>query len=87
VVVMLTDGRANVTRSGVGNRSVADAEALSAARSLRNAGARVLLVDTSPIANPRAAAFAEAMGAIYLPLPHAGAKTLHGAVQAASARR
>jgi magnesium chelatase subunit D len=83
VVVMLTDGRANVTRAGAGDRAVAESEALSAARSLRSGGARMLLVDTSPQANPRAAALAGAMGATYLPLPHAGARTLHSAVQSA----
>ncbi len=85
VVVMLTDGKANVARNGIGgNRPLAEADALSAARSLRTIpGLRSLFVDTSPMANPRAEALAVAMGATYLPLPHAGARTLMNAVQVA----
>ncbi len=83
VIVLLTDGRANVTRAGTGDRVVAESEALAAARALRTGGARILMVDTSPLASPRAAVLAGAMGATYLPLPHAGARTLHSAVQSA----
>lgn len=85
VVVMLTDGKANVARNGVGgNRPLAEADAMSAAKSLRQVnGVRALFVDTSPTANPRAEALANAMGAIYLALPHAGARTLRNAVQVA----
>jgi magnesium chelatase subunit D len=85
VVVMLTDGKANVARNGVGgNRPLAEADAMSAAKSLRQVnGVRALFVDTSPTANPRAEALANAMGAIYLALPHAGARTLMNAVQVA----
>lgn len=83
VVVMLTDGKANVARNGVGgNRPLAEADALSAAKSLRQInGLRALFVDTSPTANPRAETLANAMGATYLPLPHAAARTLMHAVQ------
>ena len=83
VVVMLTDGKANVARNGVGGNSpLAEADALSAAKSLRQInGLRALFVDTSPTANPRAETLANAMGATYLPLPHAGARTLMHAVQ------
>ena len=83
VVVMLTDGKANVARNGVGgNRPLAEADALSAAKSLRQInGLRALIVDTSPTANPRAETLANAMGATYLPLPHAAARTLMHAVQ------
>ncbi|MCA2999205.1 MAG: magnesium chelatase subunit D [Rhodocyclaceae bacterium] len=85
VVVMLTDGKANVARNGVGgNRPLAEADALSAAKSLRQInGLRILFVDTSPTANPRAEMLADAMGATYLPLPHVGARTLMNAVQVA----
>ncbi len=47
-LVLLTDGRANVARDGKGNRARAEEEALAAAGRLREAGVRVLLVDTSP---------------------------------------
>jgi len=39
-------------------------------------------VDMSPRPRPDAEKLAHAMGAVYLPLPHADAKALSGAVQA-----
>ncbi len=83
LVVMLTDGRANVTLAGQGGRTQAAAEALAAARRLRALGAQCLLVDTSVRPEPAAAALAVAMGARYLALPQADARALSGAVQAA----
>ena len=82
LVVMLTDGRANVTLAGQGGRSQAADEALSAARRLRGLGAQCLLVDTSVRPEPAAAALALAMGARYLALPQADARALSSAVQA-----
>ncbi|MCZ8174526.1 MAG: magnesium chelatase subunit D [Burkholderiaceae bacterium] len=82
LVVMLTDGRANVTLAGQGGRTQAAEEALAAARRLRALGAQCLLVDTSVRPEPAAAALALAMGARYLALPQADARALSGAVQA-----
>ena len=92
VVVLLTDGRANVALDGTGGRSRAEADALGAARRLRAAGCAVLLVDTSPQPHPQAASLAAEMRATYLPLPQAGAETLSQivrghAVGAAALRR
>ncbi|MFN9745884.1 MAG: magnesium chelatase subunit D [Betaproteobacteria bacterium] len=83
LVVMLTDGRANVTLAGQGGRLQAAEEALAAARRLRGLGVQCLLVDTSVRPEPAAAALALAMGARYLALPQADARVLSGAVQAA----
>ncbi|MBX3600609.1 MAG: magnesium chelatase subunit D [Rubrivivax sp.] len=80
VVVLLTDGRANVTLAGEGGRPQAQAEALAAARALRAAAAQVLLIDTSPRPEPAAQALALAAGARYLALPQADARALSGAV-------
>ncbi len=82
LVVLLTDGRANVARDGSGGRARAEEEALAAARSLRLSGASVLLVDTSPQQAPQARRLAEAMDATYLPLPYAGADTVSRVVRA-----
>jgi magnesium chelatase subunit D len=82
-VVLLTDGRANVARDGTGGRARAGEEALAAARALRGAGVKTLLVDTSPQPQPRAEELARAMGALYLPLPYADAAALSHVVQAA----
>ena len=84
LLVLLTDGRANVARSGMGGRTQAAEEALSAARALRAAGLGALLVDTSPQPQPTAQRLAAEMNATYLPLPHAGAAMLSAAVQATS---
>lgn len=85
VVVLLTDGRANVTRAGEGGRQQAQQDALNAATRLRALGAQTLLVDTSVRPEPAAAALAVAMGARYLALPQADAATLSGAVAQAVA--
>jgi magnesium chelatase subunit D len=83
VVVLLTDGRANVARNGEGGRAQAQADALLAARWLRAAAVHTLLVDTSPRPEPAAAALALAMGARYLALPLADASGLARAVSTA----
>jgi magnesium chelatase subunit D len=84
VVVVLTDGRANITRAGEGSRSRAEEEALAAARGLRAAGLTALLVDTSPRPQAQAQRLAGEMHARYLPLPHADAAALSTAVRAAA---
>ena len=80
VVVLLTDARANVSRSGEGGRVQAQADALAAARQLRALGGHVLLIDTSVRPEPAALALAVALGARYLALPRADAATLSRAV-------
>ncbi|MCJ2067533.1 magnesium chelatase subunit D [Methylobacterium sp. J-030] len=81
-IVLLTDGRANVARSGEGGRARAGAEALQAARALRAAGLPTLVVDTGS-RGEEARAVADAMGARYLKLPRAEAGQLSAAVRAA----
>jgi magnesium chelatase subunit D len=85
VVVLLTDGRANVSRDGTGGRERAESDAQESARALRSSGHASLLIDTSP--QPRAPGLhlAQAMGAAYLPLPNADAKGVSRAVQSVSA--
>jgi magnesium chelatase subunit D len=82
VVVLLTDGRANVARSGEGGRAKAGAEALQAARALRAAGLPALVIDTGARGDG-ARAMADAMAARYLVLPRADAGLLSAAVRAA----
>ncbi|XYD11538.1 magnesium chelatase subunit D [Methylobacterium sp. NMS12] len=81
-IVLLTDGRANVARSGEGGRARAGAEALQAARALHAAGLPALVVDTGPRGD-EARSVADAMGARYLKLPRAEAGQLSAAVRAA----
>jgi magnesium chelatase subunit D len=85
IVIMLTDGRANITRDGKPERARAEEDALAAARLLRAAHITALLVDTSPRPQAQAQRLAAEMGARYLPLPFADAATLSRAVKSAAA--
>lgn len=86
LIVLMTDGRANVCRDGAGGRAQAMLEALDAARRLRSAAIRALAIDTSPLfRGDRPAAtqdIAEAMGARYVKLPLANAVVVNEAVRA-----
>jgi len=81
-VVVLTDGRPNLSRDGSRGRQAAQEDAVAAARALREAGIKALLIDTSPRAEPCAARIAEAMGAQYVPLPYADALAVSKEVRA-----
>ncbi|MFZ9284837.1 MAG: magnesium chelatase subunit D [Burkholderiaceae bacterium] len=86
VVVVLTDGRANIARDGSPGRERATQDALAAASALRACGASTLLLDTSPQPQAGAQALAQCMGAAYLPLPHADARAMSSAVRLATGR-
>jgi magnesium chelatase subunit D len=79
-IVLMTDGRANVARSGEGGRDAARTDALDAARRLKARNIRVMLLDNSMRPEPLAASLAAEMGAEYLPLPHADARLIAAAV-------
>jgi magnesium chelatase subunit D len=95
VLVLLTDGRANISRDGQPGRDQAHCEALAAAGQLRSQASQVLMVDTSPARQARsergqalardsspARELAAALGALYLPLPQTDAASLARAVRA-----
>jgi magnesium chelatase subunit D len=84
LMVLLTDGQANIARDGTPGRARALEEALHAARLVRLGALAALLIDTATRPQPSAQRLAEAMQALYLPLPQADARSLLGAVQAAS---
>ncbi len=84
-IVVLTDGRANVDRNGRPGRANAEADAQAAARSLRAKGVGTLVIDTSARPDPASGRLAKALGAAYMALPYADARTLSSAVRAASA--
>ena len=81
LVVVLTDGRANIARDGRPGRERAQAEALQAARALAALSCACLLVDTSPQPAPAAQQIAGAMHARYLALPHGAAQAVSNAVR------
>ena len=86
LVVLMTDGRANVCRDGAGGRAQAMADAIDAAKRLRAAKIRALAIDTSThFRGGEAAAtrqIAEAMQARYVKLPLANAAHVNEAVRA-----
>ncbi|MFZ0425791.1 MAG: magnesium chelatase subunit D [Xanthobacteraceae bacterium] len=84
-LVVLTDGRANISRDGKPGREQADLDAIASAHRLRAAGLGVLLVDISPHPHGSAERLATNMGARYLALPNADARGLSRAVQAVGA--
>jgi magnesium chelatase subunit D len=86
-IVLLTDGQANMSLNGVGGRAQAQADALRLADQVRAAGIQGLLIDTSPQPQQGAFEVANRMGARYLPLPHADARTLTHAIQASASER
>lgn len=82
LVVMLSDGRANVARDGTRGREGAHRDAMQAASGLRAARVASLFVDTSPQpAGIAATSIAAQMGARYLALPYADASSLSRAVK------
>ena len=87
VVVVLSDGRANVALDGTGGRARGQADALAAARRLAEVGAAVLLIDTASQPSAQALELAAVARATYLALPQAGARAVAQVVTALSATR
>ncbi|WP_291295294.1 magnesium chelatase subunit D [Elioraea sp.] len=83
LLVLLTDGRANVARDGTGGRETAEADALAAARPVSLMRIASVLLDTSPRPQVQASRLAAALGARYVPLPSADAAALSRAVRSA----
>ncbi len=86
LLVVLTDGRANIALDGTAVRARAEEEASAAAKAIGHAGIAAAFVDISPRPRPEGAALAAAMGARYLPLPRADAAAMHRAVRTAQDR-
>lgn len=84
MLILMTDGRANVARDGRTGRAAGEADALAVAPLLRAAGLPILLVDTAPRPQPFARILAEAMGGRHVPLPQADAAALSAAIGVAA---
>ena len=84
MLVMLTDGRANIARDGSPGRPAAERDALAAAKRLAARGVATLLIDSAPTPHPAAQQLALELRARYLALPHADARMLNRAVQSAA---
>ena len=91
MIVILSDGRANIARDGTPGRAGAERDAVAAGRVFAQLRVPALFVDTSLRGEPMARRIAEAMRARYVLLPAADAKALSGlvrtAVQMADAER
>jgi len=72
-LVVLTDGRANVARSGEQSRSAGTADAVAAAKRIAPAGLKAVVLDIGARPQPEAAALAAAMQARIVHLPRADA--------------
>jgi magnesium chelatase subunit D len=83
LVVILSDGRANIARDGTPGRAAAERDALLAARAFAQFGISAMFVDTSPRGEPMARKLAEAMRARYVFLPNTDAKALGSLVKVA----
>ena len=84
IVVLLSDGRANIARDGAPGRARAQDDALSAARALAGQRVAAIVVDTSPRPTPAGRDLAAAMSARYLPLPYADSAVLGRAITGAA---
>lgn len=81
LVVMLTDGKANLDREGNPGREKAQADAMLAAQQFAVAGFAAMVIDTSPQPSEAAQKLSLQMHARYMPLPHAGAAQVSQAVK------
>jgi magnesium chelatase subunit D len=76
ILVVLSDGRANVTLQGVGGRAQAQADAQRWAQQWQLSGHRALWIDTSMQPDAQAQQLAASLGAGYLPMPHVQAQRM-----------
>jgi magnesium chelatase subunit D len=91
LIVVLTDGRANIGRDGEPGRPKAMQDALDAARRIRAANVAALAIDTAQLGAPGkdeapTRTLAEAMTARYIRLPRADAAEINAAVRGALQR-
>ena len=76
ILVVLSDGRANVSLQGLGGRVQAQADALLWVQQWRQTGHRSLWIDTSIQPDPQVQNLADAMGASYMPMPQVQAQRM-----------
>ena len=82
-IAVLTDGRANVSLDGSANRAQAGEDAQNMAKALRGRGVPAIVIDTGQRPTRGLDDLAKVMGAAYVPLPRADAKSLSATVEAA----
>ena len=80
VLVILSDGGANVTKSGVGGRSKAFEESLKSAELFNSHTIKSIFIDIADNPAPQTRFLADKLGATYLPLPRASSRKILDAV-------
>jgi len=83
LLVVLSDGRANVSLEGIGGRAQAHSDAMGLAQRVRLMGVSSVWVDTAPQPEPLAQALSHAMGARYVPMPQVRSQQLAQVMQSA----
>ncbi len=81
ILVVLSDGRANVTLQGLGGRAQAQTDAHNWGQQWRLSGHRALWIDTSMQPDAQAQQLASTMGASYVPMPQLQAQRMAQAMQ------
>ncbi|MFK7861248.1 MAG: VWA domain-containing protein [Granulosicoccus sp.] len=82
VIVIMTDGKANIASTGEASRVQAMEDAHQAARQLANLQIKCLFIDTAPRARQQARELAASLQATYLPLPSASSGKLPELIRA-----
>jgi len=80
ILVVLSDGRANVNLKGLGGRPQAQADAQQWAAQWRQTGHRALWIDTSLQPDAQAQNLAQIMGGSYMPMPQVQAQRMASAM-------
>jgi magnesium chelatase subunit D len=80
ILVVLSDGRANVNLQGLGGRAQAQADALQWAAQWRQTGHRALWIDTSLQPDAQVQNLAHIMGGSYMPMPQVHAQRMASAM-------
>jgi magnesium chelatase subunit D len=81
ILVVLSDGRANVTLQGLGGRAQAQTDANNWGQQWRVSGHRALWIDTSMQPDAQAQQLASTMGASYLPMPQVQSQRMAQAIE------
>ncbi|PIT72849.1 magnesium chelatase subunit D [Limnohabitans sp. G3-2] len=81
ILVVLSDGRANVTLQGLGGRAQAQLDAQSWGQQWRASGHRALWIDTAMQPDAQAQQLAATMGAGYLPMPQVQSQRMAHAIE------
>lgn len=84
-IILLTDGRANISQDGTADRAQAAKDAQSIAVKISTANVEALVIDTTIRPENALRQLAKTMRATYIPLPRADAKRVSSAITSAMA--